>query len=165
MIELGWVEGRNTEYVLAYAGGDARRYEPVIAELLAQRPDVRYAYFRSMALIAKKLTQEVPIVFTISSKPRESGLVASLARPGGNVTGASTRAYELDGKRFELLLEIKPGIQHMTVLVNPGLPESDICRMEAPSSSGLVAMIHSLPWRKSTDRSCCGIGSCLALRR
>jgi putative ABC transport system substrate-binding protein len=123
MAELGWVEGRNIEYVYAYAGGDARRYEPVIAELLAAKPDVLLAYFGPMALIAKRLTKEVPIVFTIASNPEEIGLVASLARPGGNVTGTSTRALELDGKRFELLREIKPGMQRVAVLVNPDVPE------------------------------------------
>ena len=122
MTELGWVEGRNIEYVFGYADGDSSRFEPVIAELLARKPDVLYAYFGSMALIAKRLTQEVPIVFTIESNPEEIGLVASLAKPGGNVTGASTRAFELDGKRFELLREIVPGMQRVAVLVNPDVP-------------------------------------------
>ena len=75
-----------------------------------------------MALVAKKLTREVPIVFTIVPDPVKFGLVASLARPGGNVTGASTRAIELDGKRFELLREIKPAIKRMAVVVNPDEP-------------------------------------------
>lgn len=122
MGELGWVEGRSIEYVFAYAGGDVSRYEPVIAGLLAQKPDVLYAYFGSMALTAKKLTREVPIVFTIVPDPVEYGLVASLARPGGNVTGASTRATELDGKRFQLLREIKPDIQRVAVVINPDVP-------------------------------------------
>lgn len=123
LTDLGWVEGRNVEYVYGYAGGEATRYEPVIVEMLAQKPDVLLAYFHPMAMVAKKLTREVPIVFTISSNPEESGLVASLARPGGNVTGASTRALELDGKRLELLLEIKPEVKRMAVAVNPSLPE------------------------------------------
>ena len=123
LTELGWTEGRNIEYVHGYANGDALRYEPVIVELLAQKPDVLFAYFHPMALIAKKLTQQVPIVFAISSNPEESGLVASLAKPGGNVTGASTRAFELDGKRLALLREIKPGIQRVAVVVNPAVPE------------------------------------------
>jgi putative ABC transport system substrate-binding protein len=122
MAELGWVEGRNIEYVFAYTGGDPRRNEPVIAGLLAQNPDVLYAYFAGMALTAKKLTREVPIVFTIVPDPVKFGLVASLARPGGNVTGASTRAVELDSKRFELLREIKPDLQRVAVVVNPGAP-------------------------------------------
>ncbi len=122
MSELGWVEGRSIEYVTAYTDGDPRRNEPVIAGLLAQKPDVLYAYFGTMALTASKLTREVPIVFTIVPDPVEFGLVASLARPGGNVTGASTRAIELDGKRFELLREIKPGIRRVAVVVNPDVP-------------------------------------------
>lgn len=120
--ELGWVEGRNIEYVTAWAEGDPRRYEPVIADLLAQKPDVLYAYFAPMTVAAMKQTREVPIVFSIVPDPVKFGLVASLARPGGNVTGASTRAIELDGKRIELLREIKPGIQRMAVVVNPGVP-------------------------------------------
>ena len=122
MGELGWVEGRNIEYVTAYAEGDPRRNEPVIAGLLAQKPDVLYAYFGSMALIAKKLTREVPIVFSIVPDPVQFGLVESLARPGGNVTGASTRAIELDAKRIELLREIRPGLQRVAIVVNPGVP-------------------------------------------
>ena len=124
MAELGWVDGRDIEYVYAYAYGDASRYEPVIAELLAQKPDVLFAYLQPMTLIAKKLTQDVPIVFAIVSNPEKIGLVAGLARPGGNVTGVSTRALELNGKRFELLREIKPGIQRVAVLVNPANPST-----------------------------------------
>ena len=123
MTELGWTEGRNIEYLHGYANGDAARYEPVIAELLAQKPDLIYAFFHPMAMIAKKLTQQLPIVFAISSNPEESGLVATLAKPGGNVTGVSTRAFELDGKRLELLREIRPAIQRMAVVVNPRVPE------------------------------------------
>lgn len=123
MGELGWVEGRNIEYVFAYADGDPHRYEPVIAGLLAKKPDVLYAYFGPMALTAMKLTRDVPIVFSIMPDPAKSGLVASLARPGGNVTGASTRATELNAKRIELLREIKPDIQRVAVVVNPGDPE------------------------------------------
>jgi len=123
MSELGWIEGRSIEYVFAYAGGDPSRYEPVIAGLLAQKPDVLYSYFGPMALTASKLSREVPIVFSIVPDPVAFGLVASLARPGGNVTGASTRAIELDGKRFELLREIKPGIRRVAVVVNPSAPD------------------------------------------
>lgn len=122
MGELGWTEGRNIAYVHGYANGDGSRYEPVVTELLAQKPDVLYAYFQPMALFAKKQTKDVPIVFSISPDPEAAGLIASLARPGGNVTGLSTRAGELDGKRFELLCEIKPGVQRVAVVVNPAVP-------------------------------------------
>lgn len=122
MVEFGWAEGRDIEYVFAYNHGEASRNTPAIQELLALKPDVLFAYFGAMAQVAKSLTHEVPIVFAIESNPEQSGLVASLARPGGNVTGASTRARELDGKRIELLREIRPGIQRVAVLVNPNAP-------------------------------------------
>ena len=120
--ELGWVEGSSIEYIYANAHGDGKRSEPAIAELLAQKPDVVFAVFGSMALVAKKLTQSVPIVFGISSNPEKSGLVASLARPGGNVTGVSTRELELLGKRVELLMEIRPGIHRVAVLTSSNSP-------------------------------------------
>lgn len=119
---LGWIEGRNVEYVTEYANGDPARYAPVIAGLLAKKPDVLFAYFQPMTLAAMKQTREVPIVFAIAINPEKSGLVASLARPGGNVTGTSTRANELDGKRIELLRALRPGLQRMAVLVNPANP-------------------------------------------
>ena len=125
MAELGWVEGRDLQYVYAYANGDPKRYEPVIAELLAQKPDVLYAYFQPMTQIAQRLTKEVPIVFSIVSNPEKIGLVASLARPGANVTGVSTRYFELDGKRIELMREIKPGIRRAAVLGSSSTPETN----------------------------------------
>ena len=125
MVELGWVEGRDLQYFYAYANGDGKRYEPVIAELLAQKPDVLYAYFQPMTLIAQRLTKEVPIVFSIVSNPEKIGLVASLARPGGNVTGLSTRYLELDGKRIELMREIMPGIRRAAVLGSTTTPEAN----------------------------------------
>ncbi|MEK7862307.1 MAG: ABC transporter substrate binding protein, partial [Chloroflexota bacterium] len=89
--ELGWSEGRNVEYRYGYANNDPKRYEQVLVELLAQKPDVMFVYWGPMALVAKKLTEDVPIVFAITSTPEQSGLVASLGRPGGHVPGAATR--------------------------------------------------------------------------
>ena len=122
LAELGWAEGRTVEYVHAAADGDGARYEPMIAGLLAQKPDVLLVTLGGMARVAKKLTQDVPIVFTIASNPEKAGLVASLGRPGGNVTGVSTRELELLGKRIELLKEIAPGMRRVAVLVNPTNP-------------------------------------------
>lgn len=121
--ELGWVEDRTVEYSYGYARGQSARYEAMIAELLAKKPDVLLVWFGLMAMAAKKLTQDVPIVFAISSNPEKSGIVASLAKPGGNVTGVSTRELELLGKRIEILREITPGMTRVAVLVNPDSPE------------------------------------------
>jgi putative ABC transport system substrate-binding protein len=116
--ELGWVEGRNVEYRYGYANNDPKRWEQVLAELLAQKPEVMFSFWGPMALVAKKLTQEVPIVFAIASNPEQQGLVASLARPSGNVTGASTRETEFAPKRVELLRELVPGLTRFAVLAN-----------------------------------------------
>ena len=121
--ELGWVEGRAVEYSYGYARGQSAQYESMIAELLAKKPDVLLVWFGLMAVVAKKQTQDVPIVFAISSNPEKSGIVASLAKPGGNVTGVSTRELELLGKRIEILREITPGMSRVAVLVNPDSPE------------------------------------------
>lgn len=122
MTELGWVEGRTVEYVHAAADGDFRRHEPMIAGLLAHKPDALIVTFSPMARAAMKLTQTVPIVFTIASNPEKTGLVTSLGRPGANVTGVSTREMELLGKRVELLKEIAPALRRVAVLVNPTNP-------------------------------------------
>lgn len=122
--ELGWLEGRTIEYLRGYANEDARRWEPMIAELLAQKPDVLVVVFTAMTQVAMKLTREVPIVFAISSNPEKQGLVASLARPGGNVTGVSTREIELLGKRIELMREISPGVRRIAMLANPDNPQN-----------------------------------------
>ncbi len=122
LAELGWSEGRNVEYRYGYANNDPKRYEEVLADLLAQKPDVMFVYWGPMALVAKKLTPGVPIVFAITSNPEQSGLVASLARPGGNVTGASTREREFPPKRVELLKEMDPGMRRFAVLANSENP-------------------------------------------
>lgn len=121
--QLGWVEGRTVEYVVGYGHDNAKRWEPMIVELLAKKPDVLFVVFGGMAVIAMKHTREVPIVFGISSNPEKQGVVASLARPGGNVTGVSTREQELLGKRIELMREITPGIRRVAMLANPDSPE------------------------------------------
>lgn len=121
--ELGWVEGRTIEYLDGFGQGETKRWEPMIVELLARKPDVLFVVFGAMAQIAKKHTKDVPIVFAIASNPEKSGLVASLARPGGNVTGVSTRELELLGKRVELMREIAPGIRRIAMLANPDSPE------------------------------------------
>jgi len=96
----------------------------MIAELLAKKPDVLLVVFTGMALVAMKQTKDMPIVFAISSNPEKQGLVASLARPGGNVTGVSTREIELLGKRIELMREITPGIRRIAMLANPDNPHN-----------------------------------------
>jgi len=131
---LGWVEGSTIEYVPGYARGDSKHNESMIAELLAHKPDVLVVTFGVWALLAKKLSPDVPIVFVVSSNPEKEGIVASLARPGGNITGVSTRERELLGKRIELLKEISPGMRRVAVLVNSNVPGTAKTYMEGYAS-------------------------------
>lgn len=148
--ELGWVEGSTIEYVAGYAHDDAKRWEPMIVELLAGRPDVLFAVFGGMALIAMKYTKEVPIVFAIASNPEKAGLVATLGRPGGNVTGVSTRELELVGKRIELMREITPGIRRIAMLANPDSPGNSKTYLENYSAHARSLGIEVRPYNART---------------
>jgi putative ABC transport system substrate-binding protein len=115
LAELGWLEGKNIEYLLRAARGNPTQYSPLIGETLAWKPDVIYAPFGPFALAAKKHTSDVPIVFSIVDDPVRLGLVASLARPGGNATGVTTRSRELTGKQLQILKELVPTLRRIGV--------------------------------------------------
>jgi putative ABC transport system substrate-binding protein len=113
MMELGWIEDRNVEYVLSYAGGDSTAHAPLVAQMLVRQPDLLYVPFGPFALAAQKQTRDVPIVFSIVDDPVALGLVASLATPRGNATGVTTRAREIHGKQLEILKEAVPSIRRI----------------------------------------------------
>jgi putative ABC transport system substrate-binding protein len=115
LAELGWLEGKNIEYLLRYARGEPTQYSTLIGETLAWKPDIIYAPFGPFALAAKKHTSDVPIVFSIVDDPVRLGLVASLARPGGNATGVTTRSRELTGKQLQILKELVPTLRRIGV--------------------------------------------------
>jgi putative ABC transport system substrate-binding protein len=121
--ELGYVEGRNIaiEY-RSTEPGDYERYRLLAAELVGLRVDVLVTSITSAALAAKKATTTIPIVMVNVDDPVESGLVASLSHPGGNVTGLSRRSPELVGKSLALLKEAVPRAVRIAVLSNPGNP-------------------------------------------
>jgi putative ABC transport system substrate-binding protein len=118
--DLGYVEGRNVVIEYRYAEGKSERYPALAAELVAHKVDVIVAANILAALAAKQATRTFPIVFVGAGDPVTSGLVTSLARPGGNVTGLSSLAPELVGKRLELLKQAIPGITRVAVLWQPG---------------------------------------------
>jgi putative ABC transport system substrate-binding protein len=122
--DLGYVEGRN--FVIEYRSheGKVERFPALAAELVALKVDVIVATGTGHTLAAKQATKTIPIVFTALADPVTSGLVTSLARPGGNVTGVSFLAPELVGKRLELLKQAVPGVRRVAVLWPPGdVPE------------------------------------------
>jgi putative ABC transport system substrate-binding protein len=119
--DLGYVEGRNVVIEYRDAEGKLERLPALAAELVALKVDVIVAPGTAAALAAKQATRTLPIVFTAAVDPVTSGLVTSLARPGGNVTGLSILAPELVGKRLEQLKQAVPGVSRVAVLWQPGV--------------------------------------------
>src|SRR5712692_1297273 len=118
--DLGYLERRNVEIEYRDAEGRPERLPALAAELVALKVDVILAGSTPQALAAKQATRTLPIVFASAPDPVASGLVTSLARPGGNVTGLSNIAPELVGKRLELLKQAVPGVSRVAVLWQPG---------------------------------------------
>jgi putative ABC transport system substrate-binding protein len=118
--DLGYVEGRNVVIEYRDAEGKPERLPALAAELVGLKVDVIVAGGQPHALAAMQATRTLPIVFIGAADPVTSGLVTSLARPGGNVTGLSFLAPELVGKRLELLKQAVPGVTRVAVLWEPG---------------------------------------------
>ena len=118
--DLGYVEGRNLVIEYRDAEGKLDRLSALAAELVALKVDVIVAPSTVAARIAKQATKTLSIVFALVADPVGSGLVTSLARPGGNVTGLSVLATEIVGKRLELLKQAVPGASRVAVLWQPG---------------------------------------------
>jgi putative ABC transport system substrate-binding protein len=122
--ELGYVEGRNIVVEYRDAQGDPGRVARLVGELVRLDVDVLVVGGTASALSASRVTTTVPIVFTRAGDPVGSGIVASLDRPGGNVTGLSDPAAELSGKQLEILKTAAPHVARVGVLYNPGSPIS-----------------------------------------
>jgi len=118
--DLGYVEGRNLVIEYRDAEGKLERLPALAAELVALKVDVVVAPNTVAALAARQATKTIPIVFAVAADPVTSGLVTSLARPGGNVTGLSILSPELVGKGLELLTQAIPGVSRIAVLWQPG---------------------------------------------
>jgi len=116
---LGYVEGRNISIEYRWAEGNYDRFPTLIAELIALKVDVIVTAGTPAALAVKKATASIPLVMVAVGDPVGTGLVASLGRPGGNVTGLTSIAPELEGKRLELLKEALPRVSRVAVLWNP----------------------------------------------
>jgi putative ABC transport system substrate-binding protein len=115
--ELGWVEGRTIVIEYRWAEGRSERFAEIAAEFVRLKVDLIAAGGTAVPAV-KQATSAIPIVFTLAPDPVRDGLVASLARPGGNVTGLSTQQTDLAGKRLELLREILPGIRRVGIIAN-----------------------------------------------
>jgi putative ABC transport system substrate-binding protein len=121
--ELGYIEGKNLIFDFRSAGSQREQLPGLAAELVKTRPDVIVAGFGTLpAQAAQVATATIPIVFTSVGDPIGAGIVNSLNRPGGNVTGLNSQAGEINGKRLQILEELAPGIRVVAVLLNPRGP-------------------------------------------
>jgi putative ABC transport system substrate-binding protein len=121
--ELGWNEGRTVAIEYRWSEGRAQSAAEIAAEFVRLKADVIVTNY-SGAFLAKQVTSIVPIVFVLGNDPVGSGLVASLARPGGNVTGLSVQAAEVAGKRLELLREAVPRLRRLAVMAHADFPDA-----------------------------------------
>jgi len=136
--ELGWIEGRNVAIEYRWAEGRFDRSPEIIAEFIRLKVDVIVTHGTANVVAAKQATSVIPIVFATLPDPVGDKVVASLARPGGNVTGLSNQAPDLAGKRLELLREVIPGLRRLAILANAGTPTA------LPEIGDVQAAAHTL---------------------
>jgi putative ABC transport system substrate-binding protein len=143
--DAGYVEGQNVAIEYRWAEGRFDRLPELAADLVGRGVDVIVTSGGNFsALAAKNATSSIPIVFVGGGDPVKAGLVASLARPGGNLTGVNLFAFELWGKRVELISELVPGARALAQLVNPKFPDAErdtAAVQEAARAKGLVLRI------------------------
>jgi putative ABC transport system substrate-binding protein len=122
--ELGWIEGRTITIEYRWAEGRSEHYTEIAAELVRLKVDVIFAPTTPAVIAAKQTTSTIPIVFATASDPVGAGLVESLARPGGQITGLSMQSADTAGKRLEFLREVVPNSRHLAILSFIGNPSS-----------------------------------------
>jgi putative tryptophan/tyrosine transport system substrate-binding protein len=141
--ELGWIEGRDAIIEYRYAEGIVERAGEIAAEFVRMKVDVILTAGDSQALAAKRATTAIPIVFAAAGDPVGNGLIQSLARPGGNVTGLSLLLTETAGKRLELLREVVPGLSRLAIfgnLTNPTVASELNAVLAAANTLGLATI-------------------------
>ena len=147
---LGYVEGRNIVFEHRYADGKPERLGDLATDLVRAKPDLIVAAGGDVAPFAKRATSTIPIVVITSADPVQGGLVASLARPGGNVTGVTFVSSELAGKRLQFLKEAAPALTRVAVLWNPDHPDDEF-RATPEAGRSLGVPVASLEVRRRDD--------------
>jgi putative ABC transport system substrate-binding protein len=137
--ELGWIEGRTVSIEYRWAEGRGERYTEIATEFVRLKVDVILTVGGAVPA-SKQATSVIPIVFAIAIDPVGTGLVASLARPGGNATGLSMQATDLAGKRLEYLREVLPGLRRLAIMANVGYPASVVEVGEVRAAAGRTAL-------------------------
>jgi putative ABC transport system substrate-binding protein len=133
--ELGWIEGRTVSIEYRWAEGRSERYAENAAELVRLKVDVIVTSTTPPSLAAKQATAVIPIVFAAANDPVGTGLVASLARPGGNVTGLANQMSDTSGKKLEFLREVVRGLRRLAIMANADNPGSMLDMSEAQATA------------------------------
>ena len=150
--ELGWTEGRNVAIEYRWAEGRSERYTEIVTEFVRLKVDVIIVSGAASVLAARQVTTVIPIIFPVATDPVGSGLVASLARPGGNVTGLSFQGVDLVGKRLELLREVVPGLGRLGVMANTAAPGAVIDMGEVQAMANKLGLkVATLEVRRMED--------------
>src|SRR5215210_4874805 len=138
--EFGRIEGRNVAIEYRWAEGRTERLSEFAAEFVRMKVDVIVTSATPPVVAAKQATSVIPIVFAAVGDPVGTGLVTSLARPGGNVTGLSLQATDLAGKRLELLREVVPALRRLAILANAGNPVTLPDMREVEAAAGTLGL-------------------------
>jgi putative ABC transport system substrate-binding protein len=138
--ELAWIDGRNLAIEYRWAEGRNERYAENAAELVRLKVDVIVTSATPSTLAAKQATAVIPIVFAAVSDPVGTGLVASLARPGGNVTGLANQISDTAGKKLEFLREVVPGLRRLAIMADVGNPASVLEMGEAQAAARTLGL-------------------------
>jgi ABC-type uncharacterized transport system substrate-binding protein len=150
--ELGWFEGRNVAIDYRWAEGQTEGLAEIAADFLRRKVDIIVTSGTPQVLAAKQATSIIPIVFATAGDPVGTGLVASLARPGGNITGLATLATELAGKRLELLREVVPGLARLAIMGNIGNPFTELELAEVQAAAATMGLkVERLEIRRAQD--------------
>jgi len=149
--ELGWIEGRTVAIHYRWTEGRAERLAEIAAEFVRLKVDV-IVTGGNAAVAAKQASSVVPIVFALVDDPVGSGLVASLARPGGNVTGLSMQSADLAGKRLALLREVVPGLRRVAIMANVDYPAAVKEMDEIQAAAGALGLdVATFEIRRAED--------------
>ena len=150
--ELGWTEGRTIAIEYRWSEGRAERAAQSAAEFVRLKVNVIVTSGTPQTLATKQATSIIPIVFATAGDPVGNGLVANLARPGGNITGLSLQSNDIAGKRIELLREIVPGLRRLAILANVGNPFSVLELGEAQAAARALGLeVGTLEIRRPED--------------
>ena len=150
--DLGWIDGGTVTIEYRWAEGRSSRAAEIAAEFVQLKVDVIVTYGTSSVLAAKQATSVIPIVFAAANDPVGAGLVASLARPDGNVTGLSVQQVDAAGKRLELLREIFPGLRRLAILANVGNPGAALEMGEAQVAARTLGLeVTTIEIRRGED--------------